>query len=151
MLLARGPQLGGGRRWRRVGLVAGLGPGLLLGRAGLGEHAAGSFGLGERVRHVRGAGGGGELSAAFGHAGFGRGQVVPGLQRVGAPPLPVGEASGLALPVKRPVEVLPVGGDLALAGGGFARRRPAASWAAHWASGSRAAGLHRDGADAGLG
>ena len=46
VLLARGPQLGRGGRWCRVGLVAGLGPGLLLGRASLGEHAAGSFGLG---------------------------------------------------------------------------------------------------------
>ena len=120
MLLACSPQLGGGGRWRGAGVV----PGLLLGQAGLAEHAVGSLGLGERVRYVRGAGGGGERSAAFGQAGFGGGQVVPVRQGVGAPPLPVGEAPGLALPVEHPVEVLPVGGDLALAGGGFGGRGP---------------------------
>ena len=116
MLLADRPQLGRGSSGSSVGIA----PGPLLGLAGRVEHAAGSFGLGEGVRHVRGADGGGELGAAFGQASFCRGQVVPGLQRAGAPPLPVGQTPGLTLPVKRPVELLPVGGDLALAGGGFA-------------------------------
>ena len=120
VLLRDGPQPGrGGARSSASGA-----PGLLLGGAGADERDAGPFGLGERVSDVGGADRGGELGPAVAEAGFGRGQVVPGPEGLGAAPLPVGEVPGLALPAERPVEVLAAGGDLALAGFCFRGRGP---------------------------